>query len=349
MCPAADLWQSTVAELVRDILDYGLDGVYLDQIAHTEPEPCHDPAHGHPAGGGTHWCDGYRALMRRIRAAARAHPEAILPTEGACEAYLDLFDAFLVLDNSYERLGFYSKLDLNWEGVPLFAAVYHDYALQFGSYASLAAPPYDDLWPRPAGPVRSSRFRERDFADAFYAELGRAFVAGAQPMVSNVYLGELDDPALSPHWRFLRELVQTRLHAAPFLIYGTWRRPPRLDVPDVPVDFLVRGIYTPPTREHVVQRRLPAVLASFWAAPDGRLGLALANISADAHRIAWRSDDVTGGQQTYLIDGHGRAPLGRVAGDGLVFEGAIPGRSVQVIEISGTGLRRPETPGRDMP
>ena len=227
MCPATALWQTTVADLVGELLGgYGLDGVYLDQIAHTALELCHAPDHGHPAGGGNHWRGGYRTLMQVVRRRTQAHPHAILPTEGSCEAYLDLFDAFLVLDNSFERMGFYDKLDLNWESVPLFAAVYHDYALHFGSYASLAPPPYDDLWPQPQGPVRSQRFRERDFADAFYAELGRAFVAGAQPMVSNVYASELDDPSLQAHWRFLRELVHTRLHAAPFLVYGAWLVPP---------------------------------------------------------------------------------------------------------------------------
>jgi hypothetical protein len=334
MCPTTALWQDTVAGLAREILHrYGLDGVYLDQIAHTEPAPCYDPTHDHPAGGGAHWRDGYRALIGAVRAAAKAHPDAILPSEGACEAYLDLLDAFLVLDNSYERLGFYSKLDLNWESVPLFAAVYHDYALHFGSYASLAPPPYDALWPQPEGPVRSTRFHERDFAGAFYAELGRAFVAGAQPMVSNAYASDLDDPALAEHWRFLRDLVHTRLHAAPFLVYGAWRQPPRLEAPEITVDFLVRGIYTAPEREHVVQRRMPAVLASLWTAPDGRLGLALANISPDAQQVCWRSADTRPGQPTHLIDGRGRAPLGRVADDGLVFEGAIPGRSVRVIEV----------------
>jgi hypothetical protein len=234
MCPATALWQTTVCDLVGELLDhYGLDGVYLDQIGYTQPEMCHDSRHGHPVGGGNHWCDGYRTLMQGVRRAAQSHPppggdlrQAILPTEGSCEAYLDLFDAFLVLDNSFERMGFYDKLDLNWESVPLFAAVYHDYALHFGSYASLVPPPYDDLWPQPQAPVRSQRFRERDFADAFYAELGRAFVAGAQPMVSNVFASEVDDPSLQEHWRFLRELVHTRLHAAPFLVYGTWLQPP---------------------------------------------------------------------------------------------------------------------------
>jgi hypothetical protein len=340
MCPATALWQTTVRDLVSELLGrYQLDGVYLDQIGHTQPEMCHASQHGHPAGGGNHWCDGNRTLMQGVREAARACPapdgelrQTILPTEGSCEAYLDLFDAFLVLDNSYERMGFYDKLDLNWESVPLFAAVYHDYALHFGSYASLAPPPYDDLWPQPPVPVRSERFRERDFADAFYAELGRAFVAGAQPMVSNVYASDLDDPSLEEHWRFLRELVHTRLQAASFLVYGSWIRPPALKVPDMPVDFLVRGIYTLPDKEHVIRRRLPAVLASAWAAPDGRQGLALANISRNPQHIVWRSEDATAGQQTYLIDGRGRSPLGLVSAGGVVFEGFIPGRSVRVIE-----------------
>ena len=196
-----------------------------------------------------------------------------------------------------------------------------------------------------SGLSRSARFARSasanaDFAGAFYAELGRAFVAGAQPMVSNVYLGELDDPSLQAHWRFLRELVHTRLHAAPFLVYGAWRRPPHLDVPEIAVDFLVRGVYTPPEGEHVIRRTLPAVLGSLWAAPDGRLGLALANISPDSQPIAWRAEAALAGRPVHLIDIHspggcGRTFLGRVGSDGVVFAGAIPGRSVRVIEVGG--------------
>ena len=95
----------------------------------------------------------------------------------------------------------------------------------------------------------------------------------------------------------------------------------------------MRGIYTPPDKEHVIQRRLPAVLASLWAAPDGRQGLALANISRDSQHIARRSEGASTGQRTYLIDERGRTPLGRVGSGGVVFEGTIPGRSVRVIEV----------------
>ena len=83
---------------------------------------------------------------------------------------------------------------------------------------------------------------------------------------------------------------------------GTWLQPPRLEVPETTVDFLVRGIYTLPDRGHVIQRRLPAVLASLWAAPDGRQGLALASISRGSQHIAWRSESASTWQRTSLID-----------------------------------------------
>ena len=103
------------------------------------------------------------------------------------------------------------------------------------------------------------------------------------------------------------------------------------------VDFLVRGIYTPPDREHVIRRSLPAVLASLWTAPDGSQGLALANISRDPQPILWKAEGALAGQPVHLIDYEGRcAPPWDTAGsDGMVFEGAIPGRSVRVIEVGG--------------
>ncbi len=333
MCPTMPLWQTTLRNLVDELVNrYGLDGVYIDQIGISAPQLCFDPQHPHPPGGGNHWYQGYRQLIEGARHVTRLHPEVMFPTEGSCEAYLDLFDAFLVLDNSFERMGFYERIGLKWEPVPLFAAVYHDYALHFGSYASLAPPPYDELWPQPQGPLRSTRFDERDFVDAFYAELGRAFVAGAQPMIANVDPKQVDDPALQPHWRFLRDLVHTRLQAAPFLLYGQWLQPPALDVPEITADFLVRGIYTPPDKEHVVQRRLPAVLASLWAAPDGRQALALANISNRPQPIVWKAEGMSE-RMVYCMNGRERIPLGRIGSSGVVYDEEMPARTVQVIEI----------------
>ena len=334
MCPTTPLWQETLREIVAELINhYQADGVYIDQIGIASPRPCFDTSHGHSLGGGNHWATGYRELITRIREAIANQMDVMIPTEGCCDTYLDLFDAFLVLDNSFERMGFYDAIGLSWEPVPLFAAVYHDYAVHFGSYASLAPPPYDDRWPMGARPPRSSRYRERDFVGAFHAELGRAFVAGAQPMVANFYPEQASDPELQPCWRFLRDLVHTRLQAAPFLLYGRWLPPPKLEVPEIEVDFLVRGIYTPPDQEHIITRHMPAVLASRWLSADGRIGLALANISGRDQPIRWDEDEATPGQPVYRIDGERRLPIGVTRRKGTIYEGEIPARSVQVIEL----------------
>ncbi|GAB4559341.1 MAG: hypothetical protein Kow0047_05150 [Anaerolineae bacterium] len=335
MCPATPLWQETLTEIVAELVGtYGLDGVYIDQIGIAAPQLCFAEDHGHPTGGGYHWAQGYRTMISRIREALPQDRAPMIPTEGCCDWYLDLFDAFLVLDNSFERMGYYDKIGLAWEPVPLFAAVYHNYAVHFGSYASLAPPPYDERWPGGQAPQRSDRYHESDFSDAFYAELGRAFVAGAQPMVANVDPGQLRDSKLAPHWRFLRHLVHTRLRALPFLMFGRWLPPPLIDVPDIDVDFLVRGVYTPPERERVLTRRLPAVLASRWQADDGRIGIALANISKSPHRVAWTEAGAEPGTSVFRIDGLGRTRLGKVSSARRIDSGVVPARSVAVIEIA---------------
>lgn len=334
MCPATSAWQETLREIVAELINgYQIDGVYIDQIGIASPRPCFDASHGHPLGGGDHWAKGYRKLITRVREAIANQVDVMIPTEGCCDTYLDLFDAFLVLDNSFERMGFYDAIGLNWEPVPLFAAVYHDYAIHFGSYASLAPPPYDDRWPIGAKPPRSGRHRERDFVDAFHAELGRAFVAGAQPMVANFYPEQADDPELRPCWRFLRDLVHTRLQAAPFLLYGRWLSPLKLEVPTIAVDFLARGIYTLPDREHIVTRPMPAVLSSRWLSADKRIGLALANISDREQSICWNENEIAPGRPVYRIDGERRLLIGVTRRKGAIYEGKIPARSVQVIEV----------------
>ena len=49
MCPATELWQAKVRQTVLRLMkEYGMKGVYIDQIAAAQPELCFDPSHGHP-------------------------------------------------------------------------------------------------------------------------------------------------------------------------------------------------------------------------------------------------------------------------------------------------------------
>ena len=39
-----------------------------------------------------------------------------------------------------------------WETIPFFQAVYHEYSITYGNYSSLLVPPYDELWPAEYAP-----------------------------------------------------------------------------------------------------------------------------------------------------------------------------------------------------
>lgn len=119
MCPSTALWQGKVAEIVKTLADdYGVDGVYIDQIAAAAPVLCEDSSHNHPAGGGGWWCESYRNLLDHVR---RALPEKfLLTTEGSSEPFMK------------DIQGYLSWIWLRNDQVPAFQAIYSDYVISFG-------------------------------------------------------------------------------------------------------------------------------------------------------------------------------------------------------------------------
>ena len=119
MCPATKLWQDRVHQIVMRLYnEYGVRGVYIDQIAAAAARPCFDKSHGHPLGGGHWWADGYRQLLDRIR---RDIPKGrFLTTECNAEAYARWFDGYLTWHWQYDGQ------------VPAFPAVYGGALQMFG-------------------------------------------------------------------------------------------------------------------------------------------------------------------------------------------------------------------------
>lgn len=97
MCPAAPGWQKTVADFVGRILNYGVRGVYLDQIAASRWLLCFDKNHPHAPGAVDAWYNqGYRPMLQNIRKKMLSeHPGTILASEDAAEPYVGLCDALL--------------------------------------------------------------------------------------------------------------------------------------------------------------------------------------------------------------------------------------------------------------
>jgi len=127
MCQMTPCWQNKLMELTTKMAEeMGANALYIDQIASMTPVLCHATDHGHTAGGGSYWVDGYRKMLADISARL---PDTVITSENAAEPYIDTVDGFL-----------------NWcpnatEDVAALAAVYSGYATY---YASVSAP-QDDL------------------------------------------------------------------------------------------------------------------------------------------------------------------------------------------------------------
>ena len=284
MCMATDFWRHHYATLADSVVNrYGLAGVYMDQACMNML--CYDPAHGHSVGGGNYWASSFRRLTDEIRHRA----PSTLAGEGSGEDWIPALDLFLTLEASRERyLG-----TTNTETIPLYQAVYHDYAITFGSYSSLVYPPYDDLWPDEYRPANREQSLPDDFNMQFRMEQARAFVWGMQPTLANCHDFLWDEKP--QEMDFLRRLVNVRKRALKYLLYGVYTRAPQLDIPTQEIPLSRISIYAGRRGSTLTQdtRSEPLVYAGAWRAKDGSLGLALAHIGEGgwSQRLRFRTAD----------------------------------------------------------
>jgi hypothetical protein len=182
MCPATKLWQNKVQEICHRLMaECGVNGIYLDQIGAAAPAACYDASHGHPAGGGRHWTDGYRAMLSPVKAEA-ARLGVALTTENTAEPYMDNIDGYLAWNPRYQ------------EDVPLLPAVYSGYTVYFTS-------PQSSL----------------DSLDAFCAAQARDFLWGCQLGWNDAWI--LKEQHREKQ-QFQLALCKCRLAAKDFMVYG---------------------------------------------------------------------------------------------------------------------------------
>lgn len=119
MCPTTQLWQDKVREIVLRLFnEFGVNAVYIDQVAAASPALCFDKAHGHPIGGGSWWNEGYWQMLSDIR---KAMPkERALTTECNAEPFVKWFDGYLTWHWQHDGQ------------VPAFPAVYGGTIQMFG-------------------------------------------------------------------------------------------------------------------------------------------------------------------------------------------------------------------------
>lgn len=300
MCPATKTWQEKVFDFTSKLVwDHGVDGVYLDVLSASQAHPCHDRSHGHTIHGGTSWGQGNRQLMEDLRRRIRAKkPQAFFTTEEICEVYLDKFDGFLTLDVT--RGGYRPPVML----LPLFTAVYHDYAIQYGSDCALGSA-----------------------TDYFSALLAEHFVWGTQATLSEMVaprIGEKPESAA-----YLQEVVRCYDRVGrKFLQEGQWLRAPALNVPSEKITLIRKG---------GVEVSWPVVRHSLWRAQDGSLGLLVTNWTGQDQKVDLRFKPGDYGltsncywQQLWPATSQKQVPAGEEIGLALT----LPPRSVSLFEVA---------------
>jgi hypothetical protein len=313
MCPSSDYWRSRLRDITLELVDYGLDGVYLDQIASAPPRLCFSDGHGHHPGGASAWTDGYRELLRDIREEVEdRNPEAMLCSEGCCEAYMDLLDAFLTLSPSYERMGLLRIYGDSWQIIPMFNSVYHEYVVTFGSYSSLTDPPYDELWP-PRGELQITDFAP--YTDQFDLEIARCLVYGQKPMIANFHVDQTTQAGIGDSLTFFKRVCSLHERLEDQLTRGEYAGSVDLGVPNVRVECVAKGIYTLPGETRTRTRTVPAVLTSSWRSPGGSIAIVLANHSRVSHDLSLDRLGIPDGVEVTLIEPKGTGchenPVGR--------------------------------------
>lgn len=302
MCMSQEFWHDTYSELCDTVVnDYGCTGVYMDQAClHYW---CYDPDHGHPVGGGNYWVKGYQKLVERVREKTAGN-NPILTGEGSGEDWMGHLDGFLTLQASQERMsGLPSSIV-----IPLFNAVYHEYAICFGNFGGLTYPPYDEFWPKEYRAPNTETLLPAKYNTQLRMEQARTFVWGTQPMIANYHA--FARKARPTEMRFIAELVAKRKQHKDYFQYGRMMRAPRLaDEHTEEIDIAQMSTYgykTTGTNLIAHRKAVPMLYSCAWRNSEGNILLAFVNISEEEKETSFTINPVEmglAGEGTLLIDG----------------------------------------------
>ena len=333
MCLGDEYWREKYSSIADTaICKYGVSGIYMDQACSSIK--CYDKSHGHTLGGGNYWTEGFARQASRIREKVGDRRKGIvLAGEGSGEDWIPSLDLFLTLEASRERYLGTGETEV----LPLYQAVYHDYAITFGSYSSLVYPPYDDLWPDEFRPANRETPLPDSFDSQFRMEQARSFVYGMQPTLANYHA--FLDTAKKEEIDFLLGLAKVRKKALKYLLEGTFERVPVMEIPKDTILVSKVSIYAGRSGNTVKEEKMtvPMVYAGMWKAKDGSMGLALVNISDCPQPVRFTIDSEDYGlQQSFkatLVTEKGQRKLGSTWSGIMDIDFPLSGRSACLVRM----------------
>ncbi len=229
---------------VTVLKEAGVDAMYYDISANNLIKVCLDESHGHRPGGGKEITDGYAAVYQDTAAALQEEAGKQIPlgTEMMNEAFLPYLDfyqarAWAQPCSTLETWPFRDQMRSGLaQMIPMFDYVYHEMgAVRMDGWGKLV----------------------HEIGELFYYNVAKVYLWGGLYEINHEYspMEELDgretdgqehyfhfDPqhcAFAPdRAAYVGQFARLRLGAGnPYLAYGRMTRTPRMDIPEVSLDW----------------------------------------------------------------------------------------------------------------
>jgi len=271
------VWAELLGNTIVEMAKAGFATAYLDSFNHAGTYLNFNPLYTDECGGGNRYIKDNQALLTAIKARARAvNPDFCFTSESFWEGNMAHIDGYLVCNTTNQPLE-----EGVVEAIPMAQAVYHDYTVCYSNWNS--------RWDL-----------EQEGARSYLAKYAQTFVWGVKSAWTQPrHLLSYENHEIALDAALKRGTAYAA--AKEFLVYGEMLRPPELSAPAKRLDVKwYRG-----WSRNYYDISMPAVLHSFWRAPNGAIGLVLYNIDDEDHAVTLRFDDPAHG----LVSGSPVTPV----------------------------------------
>jgi len=247
---AAPKWQKYLAALSAETVRHGFLGIYLDSFGRSSRDSSYADGLPFSPGSGLMGAQGQIRLANAIREAIqRVNPDAALSAEANTELFVSLININLYHYNLVK------------DGVPIWAALYHEYQPTYGRHLNRTAGESLRQFRQSAGNLL-----------VMGSLLGRIFIGDPSP-AQGVYPLASDETGQR---QFLEDAVTMRRQFHAQLALGTMLRPVRMNPEPSPAPL--------DTKHYKFD--WPDVLTSSWKGSDGQVAVFFVNASEEPRQFS---------------------------------------------------------------
>ena len=320
MCLSSPGWRRKLSELAKQVAAFGANGVFLEGLAEGAGQQCQAAEHAHPKSGA-----GAPLALLGKELRQSAPPGFQLAADSCQESGLSAFDSVYAAEPRWEsRGGEAAHQEDQWEPIPLFQAVYHEYAPLIGPASFLG-----NREGRPGGV----------HLDQFCYELARSFVWGNQLMLADFDESQLVEEENRRKLSFLAAALRAQSWGGgDFFWMGEFLGTLELESELVEIQFSVDLPGESAGGRRTARRSLPRVLGSAWRGHQGAVMAAIVNFTGGEAQFAGRLNlrrlgvlvPLRAVGRTFFEAGDRAARLRAVGSDLL---GRLPARSFTLVAL----------------